>query len=154
MARRYQPLVARAARAVAAPSLAGASAGLLVLGIGGRLAMAALPLFTGNPVRFSWGGTVEVLIVGTGYGLAGGILLALIPHRRSTATWARGTLLGLVTCALAWATSAVGRSTAAGALVPVPTVVLISLFCFLLYGLLTAALASLWATRQATLSRP
>jgi hypothetical protein len=54
---------------------AGALLGLVVLGIGGRLGMHAVALVTTGRGGFTFGGTVDVLIVGTGIGAAFGLLL-------------------------------------------------------------------------------
>lgn len=58
--------------------LAGGVTGFAILGVGGRVAMAALPLFTGARPRVSWGGSLEVVLLGFIYGVCGGVLLALL----------------------------------------------------------------------------
>ena len=54
--------------------VAGGTAGLIALGVGGRLAMAALMLARGERPDFTLGGTLNVVAVGGGWGLLGGAL--------------------------------------------------------------------------------
>lgn len=63
-----------AMRVIGFALLAGAVAGLGALGLGGRLAMAALVLAGGSRPEITLGGTLEVLVVGADYGAAGGLL--------------------------------------------------------------------------------
>lgn len=124
---------------------AGALSGALLLGIGGRLAMTALPLITGGRPSFSWGGSFEVVLLGAIYGLAGGGVLAYLRRRSPGGVLRRGLLLGAVMLAAAWATSSVGRSTASGAPVSVPLVVALSVIPFLGYGVLAEYLRQRWS---------
>lgn len=124
---------------------AGAVSGALSLGLGGRLAMAALPLLTGGRPSFSWGGSFEVVLLGALYGVAGGVVLAYLRRRPPHGVVRRGLLLGVLLLAAAWVTSSVGRSTAIGAPVSVLVVVALSGIPFLLYGLLAEFLRERWS---------
>ncbi len=129
--------------------LAGTVAGGAVLGVGGRLAMAALPLLTGARPRFSWGGSFEVLLLGTGYGALGGIVLAALRWVPLPLATMRGVALGLMLLAFAWASSPVGRATAPTAPVPISMILLISALLFLIYGIVTEALVRRWSSPEA-----
>ena len=60
------------------PALAlGAGAGLLVLGVGGRVAMRLIALRDGTPPAATVGGTATVLALGVASGVAGAALLLL-----------------------------------------------------------------------------
>jgi uncharacterized BrkB/YihY/UPF0761 family membrane protein len=60
--------------------LLGAGVGLVVLGVGGRIAMRAIALGSNTPPAFSIGGTVTVVFLGALSGVGGGLLYALL-HR-------------------------------------------------------------------------
>ena len=60
--------------------LLGAVVGLVVLGIGGRIAMRAIAIANGVPAGFSVGGTTTVVFLGLASGVGGGLLYALL-HR-------------------------------------------------------------------------
>jgi hypothetical protein len=66
--------------------LLGAGVGLVVLGIGGRIAMRAIALANDAPPAFSLGGTVTVVFLGAVSGVGGGLLYTLLhllmPQRR------------------------------------------------------------------------
>jgi hypothetical protein len=68
--------------------LLGTGVGLLVLGIGGRIAMRAIALANNTPPGFSVGGTSTVVFLGAASGLAGGLVYSLLhtllPRRRLT----------------------------------------------------------------------
>jgi len=53
----------------------GAGVGLLVLGIGGRMAMRGIAFLSGAPPSFSFGGSLRVVLLGTLAGLVGGLIL-------------------------------------------------------------------------------
>jgi hypothetical protein len=124
---------------------AGALAGALVLGVGGRLLMAGLVLFAKGQPSVTPGGSLQVVSVGTGYGAAGGLLLLLL--RWVGAGWRRpaGALLGLLLLAVAWLTSPVGRGAAAGRR---PMVLGLAVPAFVIWGLLAAALLARWQSRR------
>ena len=58
--------------------LAGAVAGLVVLGAGGRLAMRAIAVANGAPPAFTPGGTATVVVLGAASGIGGGLLYAIL----------------------------------------------------------------------------
>jgi hypothetical protein len=131
--------------------LGGLVSGALVLGAGGRFAMAALVWGRGLTPSFSWSGSLEVVALGTVYGLAGGFLLAGLRRRWSVAArparTVRGVAAGAALCAVAWLTSPVGRSTARSAPEALALLVLCSLVLFALYGVLAGVLADALAAR-------
>jgi hypothetical protein len=124
--------------------LAGGGAGFAVLGLGGRLTMAALPILTGSRPRFTWGGSIEVVLLGSIYGACGGVALALLRRTRWHAVPGAQLWFGLLMFGAAWATSAVGRSTATSAPVAAPIVGGIAALIFVAYGVLATALAKWW----------
>lgn len=70
------------ARLFAAPwlfgLLLGAGVGLLVLGVGGRVAMRAIAIANGTPPAFSIGGTATVVWLGLVSGLGGGLIYVVL----------------------------------------------------------------------------
>ncbi len=94
------------ARRVGLVVLAGGLAGLLVGGVGGRLAMALL--FRLNPTtdgltsddgfeigRFTLLGTLNLLVTGTLLGILGGVIYAVLRHLMVGPTWFRLLSIGL-----------------------------------------------------------
>ena len=83
---------------------AGAAGGLLVLGLGGRLAMAAIQLQSAGDSSWTFGGTMTVVLLGGASGLAGAAMLLLsewITRRLGAPPWTAylllAAMLGLVT---------------------------------------------------------
>jgi hypothetical protein len=128
--------------------LAATAAGVVVLGVGGRLAMAALSIANRKRPEFSWGGSLEVVILGTFYGAVGGVLLALLRRVWPQGKHWRGIALGGILLGVAWASSTVGRQTAAVAPVSILAVLAISLVVFVVYGVAANILADLWQPEQ------
>jgi hypothetical protein len=58
--------------------LLGAGVGLVVLGVGGRVAMRAIALANNSPPGFSLGGTGTVVFLGAASGVGGGLLYSLL----------------------------------------------------------------------------
>ena len=54
--------------------LRGAVLGVLILGVGGRLAMRGVTLWEGRAHQLTAAGTITVLLWGTGFGIAGALL--------------------------------------------------------------------------------
>lgn len=127
--------------------LAGVVAGGGVLGIGGRIAMAALPLLTGAQPRFTWAGSFEVVLLGTLYGGVGGFVLAFLRRIRPMASRGAGAAFGLLMLGIAWLTSPVGRATAPTVRVGVPVVLAVAAVVFVAYGVLACTLAHRWSER-------
>ena len=132
-------------RAVLLAFAAGALAGALVLGMGGRLLMAALVLQAGGQPSFTAGGSLAVVAVGTGYGAVGGLLLLLFLRRRPGAGLRAEALLGLLLLGVAWVTSPVGRRAAAGRLA---LVLGLAVPAFVIWGLLATVLLARWHPGQ------
>jgi hypothetical protein len=80
--------------------LVGTLLGLVVLGVGGRLAMAAIQVDAGASPAFSVGGTMTVVFLGAVSGLAGGALAlisgAVARRYLSGHQWLRHALFGLL----------------------------------------------------------
>jgi hypothetical protein len=74
--------------------LLGAGVGLIVLGVGGRIAMRAIALANGTPPGFSIGGTTTVIFLGAVSGVGGGLLYALL-HQLVRRRFVRGALFAL-----------------------------------------------------------
>ncbi|MGH7631981.1 MAG: hypothetical protein ACREOF_21815 [Gemmatimonadales bacterium] len=132
-------------RSIATALAAGALAGLLALGLGGRLAMAVLVVARDARPAVSLGGSLEVLAVGTGYGAVGG-LVALGAGRvlgPRTGRW-HGIGLGLALLVAAWLTSSTGRSAAAGLEAQGTLAVALAVLCFGGFGLLLHGLLARW----------
>lgn len=136
-------------RSIATALAAGALAGLLALGLGGRLAMAVLVVVRDARPAVSLGGSLEVFAVGTGYGAVGG-LLALGVRRvlgPRTGRWHR-IGLGLALLVAAWLTSSTGRGAAAGleaqGTLAVALAVALAVLCFGGFGLLLHGLLARW----------
>jgi hypothetical protein len=121
--------------------LAGTVSGCIVLGVGGRAVMTFTALLAGVPPRFSWAGSLEVVILGAIYGAVGGVLLAVIRRRWPGGGLRGGLALGALLCGIAWLTSAVGRDTARSSPVAIGVLVGCSVLAFLLYGVAAAWLA-------------
>lgn len=86
------------ARNAAVPVLVGLAAGIVVLGIGGRIAMRVIALVTGQVPDFSLGGTLEVLVAGAWRGTLGGLIyLVLRRFFPPTGPW-KGLGLGILLC--------------------------------------------------------
>jgi hypothetical protein len=80
--------------------LAGTVSGALVLGVGGRLAMAALPVVRGVSPRFSWLGSLEVVLLGAAHGSAGELVWAALWRRWRSAARTAYLVCGMVAEAL------------------------------------------------------
>jgi hypothetical protein len=76
----------------------GATLGLLVLGLGGRLAMAAIQVQASGDSNWSFGGTMTVILLGGVSGLAGAAIALVaegITARLRAPTWAQYLLLAV-----------------------------------------------------------
>lgn len=128
--------------------LAGTLAGLLVLGIGGRLLMATLVLLMGGRPGFTAGGSLKVVLVGTAYGALGGLLLLPLRRLMGGRRLLSSPLLGLVLLVVGWLTSPVGRAAGSGPGRRVVIVVALAVLAFTAYGVATDALLGRWLARQ------
>jgi hypothetical protein len=81
--------------------LLGAGVGLVILGVGGRVAMRAIAIANNTPPGFSIGGTATVVLLGVASGVGGGLLYAflcqLIPRTRLLRSALFGASLVLLT---------------------------------------------------------
>ena len=76
--------------------LLGAGVGLVILGVGGRVAMRAIALATNTRPGFSFGGTGTVVFLGASSGVGGGLLYALLHRLNPRRRLLRSALFGLV----------------------------------------------------------
>lgn len=81
-------------REVVAGLAIGLGAGIVVLGIGGRIVMRVIAWDAGLPPSFSLGGSLEVLAAGAWRGLVGGLLFVALRRFGPANAYARGLLLG------------------------------------------------------------
>jgi hypothetical protein len=75
--------------------LLGAGVGLVVLGVGGRIAMRAIALASHTPSAFSVGGTATVVLLGVASGVGGGLLYALLYRLVPRPRFVRSGLFGI-----------------------------------------------------------
>jgi hypothetical protein len=68
--------------------VAGVAAGLVVLGVGGRIAMRFIALDIGQTPSFKLSGTFTVILMGGLSGLAGGVFYAIADRLLPVRTWA------------------------------------------------------------------
>lgn len=80
--------------------LAGLAAGLVILGVGGRILMRILAFTTPEDPRFTWFGTVQIVSVAAAWGLLTGPLIALASANLRSSVLA-GSVYGLVVFLLA-----------------------------------------------------
>ncbi len=98
----HQPRWRGALGRVAPALLAGLECGVLVLGIGGRLAMRLIALASAQPPVFSIAATLEVLAAGAWRGAVGGtVYLALRRLAGRLSPWVGGLVTGLLLFAFA-----------------------------------------------------
>jgi hypothetical protein len=117
--------------------LGGGVAGLVALGIGGRLAMAALMLARGERPDFTIGGSFNVIAVGVCWGLAGGALGYGLQHViRRAAGRLHHSLVALGVLVVSVLSTRAGRSalTDLGELTWLAATLAVA--CFMAYGLL------------------
>ncbi len=115
--------------------LAGTVAGVLVLGVGGRLAMRALAWAAGQPPEFSVAGSLEVLTAGAWRGAVGGVLYFALARILRNPGVGRGLALGIFLYGFTLATLRSEIRGIASALDLVAWSVLLFGAIFLLYGL-------------------
>lgn len=133
-------------RALLRGGLAGALAGALVLGVGGRMVMRLAALIGGRAPVFSWGGTVEVLAAGGLFGAAGGLVWVAVARRLPRRI--AGPALGAVTFAGVGLVSDAAQGAAASLPGPrrLTALVLFLLLC-VAWGVATDIVARRWAAR-------
>lgn len=123
-----------AVRRFAIALLAGAGVGLVILGVGGRIAMRIIAIVAGQAPGFSVGGTLDVVLVGGMWGAPGGSI-ALMLERFVTRRLLRGVVLGAIGFGVAMLT--VGRALSGPVAGPRvwPIAVTLCAALFLAYGI-------------------
>lgn len=81
-------------RGILAGLVAGIASGLLLLGLGGRLAMRLLALIAHRPTHFGLGATLGILVIGAILGGAASLGYSLFLHRMRGAPALKGALYG------------------------------------------------------------
>lgn len=126
--------------------LIGGGTGLIVLGIGGRLAMRALALQERPAAAFTLGGTITVILLGAVSGIAGGlghvVLFRFLPHFH----WLRRALFGALLLLIALRGLS-GQATTLALMLFVPLVVV---YALIVAGLLERRARSSWETVAAS----
>ena len=74
--------------------LAGLAAGTVILGIGGRIAMRMVAVAADEKMRFTVGGTLEIILAGAGGGTLGSLLFLFLQRFLPQAGSRRGLKLG------------------------------------------------------------
>ena len=129
-----------ALKTIFAGILGGLLSGTIVLGVGGRLIMRGIAIMAGGSGNFSWGGSMEVVFLGTLIGLCSGAFMGIsLPFAmRNKFIW--GALQGFLAYLIVLVLPIGGKGAARG--FPDLQVTIHILFggLFLLYGILTAIL--------------
>lgn len=129
------------ARAVGRGALAGTIAGLVILGIGGRLVMSFIAWRAAIPVGYTVGGTLEVIVTGVLFGLGGGLIYGALAMLWRLDRVTIGAAYGLLYFAgLALHPPPAARSAASGVPQQRPLVLFAFAALFVLYGVSMAAL--------------
>jgi len=122
------------------PILAGAVAGVLILGLGGRIGMALIAIGSGTDLNLSLRGILEVLFVGILIGTVGGLLLVPVRIVFPTNRLTRGIIIGVLLLSgsllMSWFTG--GLKLDLHSVLPLTLVVVSIIFIF--YGVVIDAL--------------
>jgi hypothetical protein len=122
--------------------LVGGATGLVVLGVGGRLAMRAIALQERPAAAFTVGGTITVMLLGAASGIAGGLLHVLLFRFLPHFHWLRRTLFA----ALLILITLRGLSGTASALSVTLFLPLVVVYGIIVAGLLERRARSEWET--------
>ncbi len=127
-------------KAIAAGLAAGALAGTVILGIGGRLAMRLIAMVGGFPGSQSWGGSLEVVAFGLILGVVWGFFFGLVHRYAFTGKLLTGLLFGLLLYGLVVAIPMDPKAAIAGFPDHLLTITLIFGVLFVMYGLTLVSL--------------
>jgi len=119
--------------------LAGAVAGLLVLGIAGRLATVVVALVAGTAANLSWRGMLDATVAGVVIGSIGGLLLALLGWLRGSADRTGGLIVGVVMFGVTFLFLLGGGRADFGRPLPLITYSVVAI-AYLAYGVIASAL--------------
>lgn len=89
----------RVGRSVVAGFLAGLVSGLVVLGLGGRLAMSVIALSLRGQMQWDLMGTLQVVVLGAAFGPPAGIAYSALEARLPGGWLMKGGLFGVAFCA-------------------------------------------------------
>jgi len=131
------------------PCLLGAVAGVLILGLGGRAAMAGLAMAIGASLNLSLRGVVEALVLSALLGTIAGYVWVASEKALQAAGVIRGILLGifLFVCSLIATLPAIGRWQGAAA-TTAATLITAGVVC-ILFGIILDRLLTAYRRRQA-----
>lgn len=120
--------------------LGGLISGIVILGIGGRLVMRAIAVMAGGSGSFSWGGSIEVVLLGAIIGICSGAFMGLsLPlAMRNKLIWSL--LQGLLAYLMVLVLPIGGKGAARGFPDLQITIHLLFGGLFLLYGILAVIL--------------
>lgn len=135
-------------RDVVAALAVGLGAGIVVLGVGGRIAMRAIAWGAGIPPGFSFGGSLEVLAAGGWRGLAGGLVFAALLRFGPPNATVRAILLGALLFALSVLTLTASLRSLASELGVVPLALALFGGLFALYAATVELVTRRWRTVQ------
>lgn len=126
---------------------AGLVSGTFILGIGGRLAMRLIAMLGGLPGGFSWGGSFEVVALGSFIGLLSGAIFGMIEKLGFQKRAYSGLLYGALVFGSIIILPIEGKGAAAGFPKLLLIIYLIFGNLFLLYGWALATLFDRWNPR-------
>ena len=112
--------------------------GTLILGVGGRLAMRLISIMAGRSGGFSWGGTLDVVLLGLIIGVLSGAIYGFVEKYGFASTLLNGCLYGLLLFVLILILPIEGKGAARGFPEMQPTIYLVFATVFLLYGIVLA----------------
>jgi len=115
--------------------LAGAIAGVVVLGVIGRVVMAGVALVTGSPLNISMRGLLEVLFVGVLVGAIGGFLLLPVRSVVRGGQMARGAVLGALLFLGSFLFSLLWRMCLSSSQTVLPLTLVVVGVLFVIYGI-------------------
>jgi len=123
------------ARRLGTALLAGAVVGLVILGVGGRIAMRVIAIVAGQAPGFSVGGTLAVVLLGGMWGAPGGPIVLALRRVIPRSAVLRGVVLGAMGFGVAMLT--VGRALSGPVTGPGvwPIAVALCAALFLAYGI-------------------
>lgn len=128
--------------------LAGLAVGAVILGIGGRIAMRMVALAAGEKLRFSVGGTAEIILAGAGGGTLGGLLFLIVQRFVPQAGSRRGMKLGAALLAIAVVPLLLSLGGLVAPLQMIVATIVLFPALFLVYGIAVEAIVVRWLKKE------
>ena len=113
-------------------------AGTLILGMGGRLAMRFISIMAGRSGGFSWGGTLDVVLLGLIIGVLSGGVYGFVGKYGFSSVLLNGCLYGLLLFIVVLILPIDGKGAARGFPEMQPAIYFIFATVFVLYGIVLA----------------